>query len=290
MRSLLFVPADSPRKQARALACGADAIIVDLEDSVAAQAKDAGRQAAREFLQEWRRQERAARIIVRINALDSGLTERDLDALMPLRPDIIMLPKAQGGRDVQHLGAKLAVREAESDLPDGATQILPIATETAGAIFGLGSYAGASRRLCALTWGAEDLSADIGAESNRDANGQYTSPYRLARDLTLFAAAHAGVDALDTVFVNFQDHAGLRAECETARRDGFTGKMAIHPDQIAVINEVFTPSAKAIAEARMIIETFANQPDAGVIGIDGQMYDRPHLRRAERLLARVPKT
>jgi citrate lyase subunit beta/citryl-CoA lyase len=289
MRSLLFVPADSSRKQARALESGADALIIDLEDSVAASAKEAGRKGAGEFLREWRCRERAARIIVRVNALDTGLMERDLDAVMPFRPDIIMLPKSQGGRDVQHLGAKLAVREAENNLPDGGTLILPIATETAGAIFGLGTYAGASRRLCALTWGAEDLSADVGAESNRDAQGRYTSPYRLARDLTLFAAAHAGVDALDTVFVNFRDHAGLRAECEAARRDGFTGKMAIHPDQVAIINEVFTPSAEAVAKARMIVEAFAKQPDAGVIGIDGEMYDRPHLRKTERLLGRLPK-
>lgn len=290
MRSLLFVPADSPRKQARALESVADALILDLEDSVAASAKEAGRKGATEFLQEWRSRERSARIIVRVNALDTGLTELDLDAVMPLRPDIVMLPKSQGGRDVQHLGAKLAVREAESDLPDGSTQILPIATETAGAIFGLGTYAGASRRLCALTWGAEDLSANVGAESNRDANGDYTTPYRLARDLTLFGAAHAGVDALDTVFVNFRDGAGLRAECEAARRDGFSGKMAIHPDQVPIINEVFTPSVEAIAKARMIVQAFARQPDAGVIGIDGEMFDRPHLRKAERLLGRLPKT
>lgn len=287
MRSLLFVPADSPRKQARALTSGADALILDLEDSVAISAKQAGRQGARDFLHEWRTHRRAARIVVRVNALDSGLIEADLDAVMPYGPDVIMLPKSENGRDVQHLGAKLAVREAENDLPDGTTQIIPIATETAGAMFGLGTYAGASRRTCGLTWGAEDLSAALGAETNRDARGAYTSPYRLARDMTLFAAAHTGVDALDTVFVNFRDGAGLRAECEAARRDGFAGKMAIHPDQIAIINEVFTPSPEAVAKARTIVEAFARQPDAGVIGIAGEMVDRPHLRKAERLLART---
>ena len=289
MRSLLFVPADSTRKQMRAMESQADALILDLEDSVAVSAKEAGRQAATEFLLEWRKASRTKKIFVRVNALDTGLADADLDAVMPLRPDAIMLPKATGGHDVQHLGVKLAVREAENDLPDGSTQILPIATETAGALFAMGSYARASRRTCGLTWGAEDLSANLGAETNRDASGAYTSPYMLARSLTLFAAAHAGVDAIDTVFGSFRDSAGLRAECEAARRDGFTAKMAIHPDQIAIINEVFTPSPEAIAKARMIVEAFERNPDLGVAAVDGEMYDRPHLLRARRVLARIPE-
>ena len=287
MRSLLFVPADSPRKLAKAATGEADALIIDLEDSIAPSAKDAARRSAADFLKEWRATPRRQRLFVRINALDTGLADADLDAVMPGRPDGVMLPKSQSGVDVQHLGAKLAVREAENDLPDGSTRILPIVTETAQAMFGLGTYAGASRRTCALTWGAEDLSAALGAETNRSADGAYRSPYMLARSLTIYAAAAAGVDAIDTIFGNFRDSAALRAECEAARRDGFAGKMAIHPDQVAIINEVFSPTPEAIEAARAIVDAFAQNPGAGVVGVDGVMYDRPHLRRAERVLGRV---
>jgi citrate lyase subunit beta/citryl-CoA lyase len=287
MRSLLFVPADSPRKLAKAADSAADALIVDLEDSVAAGAKDAARKGAAEFLAARRASHGRQRLFVRINSLDSGLCDADLDAVMSGRPDGIMLPKAAGGVDVQHLGAKLAVREAENDLPDGSTVILPIATETPAAIFALGSYAGASRRTCGLTWGAEDLSAALGAETSRLPDGAYTGPYHLARDLTLFAAAAADVDAIDTIFADFRDMAGLQAECAAARRDGFTGKMAIHPDQIAAINAAFTPTDAALAAARALVSAFARESGAGVVAIDGVMYDRPHLRRAEKLLARA---
>ncbi len=286
MRSLLFVPADSPRKFAKAMQGEADALILDLEDSIAAAHKPAARESATDFLREWRSAPRAATILVRINALDTGLADADLDAVMRARPDGIMLPKAESGADVQQLGAKLAVREAENDLPDGSTFILPIVTETARAMFGLGSYAGASRRTRALTWGAEDLSASLGSEVNRLPDGGYAPPFALARNMMLFAAAATGVDAIDTIFGNFRDSAALRAECEAARRDGFAGKMAIHPDQVAIINETFTPAQKAIDEARAVIAAFAANPDAGVVSIDGAMYDRPHLLRAERVVRR----
>jgi citrate lyase subunit beta/citryl-CoA lyase len=227
-------------------------------------------------------------LYVRINALDTGLADADLDAIMPGAPAGIMLPKASGGADVQHLGAKLAVREAENGLVDGATRILPIATETGGALFGLGTYAGSSRRLAGLTWGAEDLAADLGAETNKTPDGAYTPPFALARSLLLFGAAAAAVDAIDTVFTAFRDAEGFRRECVAARRDGFVGKMAIHPDQVAIINEVFTPADAEIARAKAIVAAFAAAPDAGVLGVDGEMLDRPHLLRAERLLRRLP--
>lgn len=287
MRSLLLVPADRPRKLADALTSGADAVIVDLEDSVAAGAKGAARAAARDLLRAAAKAAGGPRLFVRINALDSGLADDDLDAIMPAAPEAIVLPKARAGADVQHLGVKLAVREAENGLADGATRILAIATETAASIFAMGTYAGASRRLLALAWGAEDLSADLGALANRFQDGAYTAPYLLARALTLFAAAAAGVDAVDAVDPKFQDLARLRAECETARRDGFAAKMAIHPKQVPVINEVFTPAAEAIARARTIVAAFAADPGAGVLALDGKMLDRPHLKRAERLLARA---
>jgi citrate lyase subunit beta/citryl-CoA lyase len=289
MRSLLFVPGDSPRKQQKGLASGADALILDLEDSVALDAKPQAREITRAFLDEVRALPRRPRLIVRVNALSTGLTEADLDAVMPGAPDAIMLPKSESGSDAGHLAAKIAVREAESDLPDGGTRIIPIATETGKGIFGLGSYAGATHRLEALTWGAEDLSADLGAETNRLPDGHYTDPYRLARALTLFAASAAQVDAIDTVFTAFRDAESFRAECLAARRDGFTGKMAIHPDQVAPINEIFSPSPEALARAQAIIALFEAHPGVGVIGLDGEMLDRPHLIRAQRLVARARK-
>ena len=287
MRSLLFVPADSPRKLEKSLASGADAVIVDLEDSIAPANKEAARVGARDFLTAAKALTKRPLLMLRVNALDSGLVERDLDVVMAAAPDAVMLPKSRRGADVQHLSVKLAVREAERDLPDGSTTILPIATETAGAIFGLASYAGASSRLMGLTWGAEDLAAELAAETNRLTDGTYADAFRLARALTLFAARSAGVDPIDTVYPNFRDLAGLRVECEAARRDGFVAKMAIHPGQIAVINDVFTPSAEAVARAKSIVAAFAADPAAGVLNLDGAMIDRPHLKQAERLLARI---
>ncbi len=288
MRSMLFVPGDSRKKLEKAFACGADALFVDLEDSVAAPQKAKARAAAAAFIIEARRGgQTGPKLFVRVNGLDTGLADADLDAVMPARPDGVVLPKACGGRDVQHLGAKLAVREAENGLDDGYAQIIAIATETAKSLFELGTFAGSTRRLAGLTWGSEDLSADLGAETNRTPEGLLTPPFGLVRSLALFAAAAAGVPAFDQVYANFRDMAGLRRECEEARRDGFSGKMAIHPAQAAVINEIFTPPAQAIERARKIVAAFAADPSAGVIGLDGEMLDKPHLERARRLLARA---
>jgi len=289
MRSLLFVPGDSPKKQQKGLEIGADALILDLEDSVALDAKPSAREITRAFLDATRALPKRPLLIVRINGLATGMSDADLDAVMPGAPDAIMLPKSEGGADVGHLAAKIAVREAECDLPDGTTRILPITTENAKGIFGLGSYSRSSHRLMALTWGAEDLSADLGAETNRLEDGSYTDPYRLARSLTLFGATAAQVDAIDTVFTSFRDEAAFRAECLASRRDGFTGKMAIHPAQVAPINEIFSPSPAALAKAEQVVALFAANPGAGVIGLDGEMLDRPHLIKAERLLARARK-
>jgi citrate lyase subunit beta / citryl-CoA lyase len=287
MRSLLFVPADAPAKLDKALGAGADAIIVDLEDSVAPERKAAAREAAAAFLGMAAARPRRPRLLVRVNGLATGLTDADLDAVVAARPDAIMLPKAEGAASVIHADAKLAVREALHGLSDGHVGIVAIATETARSLFLAGTYREASTRLTALTWGAEDLSADLGAEANRDAQGDFLDPYRLARALCLAAAAAAEVVALDTVYVDFRNEAGLRRECEEARRDGFQGKMAIHPAQVATINDVFTPKPEAIAKAKAIVAAFASQPGAGVVGIGGVMYDRPHLAKALRLLARA---
>lgn len=287
MRSFLFVPADSEKKLAKGMVAGADALILDLEDSVVADRKPLARDIARDFLD--RHVAAAARpyLIVRVNARDSGLTEADLDAVMSARPDAVMLPKAQGGVDVEYLDAQLARRERALGIAVGDVGILVVATETAKAIFQLGSYAGASARLGGLTWGAEDLAADIGAESKHDAAGRYIEPFRLVRSLCLFGAVAAGVQPIDSVYPAFRDLEGLRRECEEARRDGFTGKMAIHPAQVGIINDVFTPSLAAIAQARAVIAAFAANPGAGAVSLDGRMLDMPHLKLARRLLARA---
>jgi citrate lyase subunit beta/citryl-CoA lyase len=198
-----------------------------------------------------------------------------------------MLPKAEGGASVVHADAKLAVREAINGLPDGHIKILALATETAASLFVTGTFAGSSARLIGLTWGAEDLSAELGAQANRDAQGRFLDPYRLARVLCLAGAAAANVPALDTVYVDFRNSEGFRRECEEACRDGFVGKLAIHPAQVPIINEMFTPSADALARAQSIVDAFAQNPAAGVVGIGGVMYDRPHLARAKRLLAQA---
>ena len=289
MRSALFVPGDDEKKLAKALTSGADALIVDLEDSVALAAKERARSVAAAFLRTASAQNPRPRLILRINALETGLVDADLDAVMPSAPDAILLPKSLGGASIQHLSAKLAVREAMLGLPDGATRIIAIGTESARALFGMESYRGCSARLEGLAWGGEDLSADLGAEGNRLPDGAYAAPYVLARSLTLISAVAADVTPIDSVYTNFRDEVGLRAEAIAARRDGFCAKMAIHPAQVPVINEVFTPTAEAEARARAVLAAFAAAPGAGVVALDGEMLDRPHLIRAERLLARVKR-
>lgn len=287
MRSLLFVPADGGRKLDKAMASGADAVIVDLEDSISLPGKAAARKSAADFVKQAVKAEKRPRLIVRINGLQTGLADDDLDAIVPAWPDAIMLPKAEGGTDVVHADAKLAAREAMAGLPDGHVKIVAIATETAAAIFLTGTYRGSSARLEGLTWGAEDLSLELGAEVNRDAVGRFLSPYLMARALCLAGAAAAHVQAIDTISVEFHNIAAVRRETEEARRDGFTGKMAIHPAQVPVINEVFTPTPGAVAKARAVVAAFEANPGKGTVGIDGVMYDRPHLERARQLIARA---
>ncbi|GGE47676.1 citryl-CoA lyase [Agaricicola taiwanensis] len=287
MRSLLFVPGDSPHKLARALESGADALIIDLEDSVAPAAKAEARATAAAFIDEARRFDERIGLWVRINAFGTGLADDDLAAVVPAEPNGILLPKSTGGFDVTDLHNRLAVEEAKAGIDDGALAIIVIATETAGSIFGLGSYPNASPRLTGLAWGAEDLAAAISAETNRFADRSHTPPFRLARELALFAAVAASVAPIDTVFTAYKDLDGLRQEAEAARRDGFTGKLAVHPAQVPVINQVFMPNAEAVARARAVVAAFEANPGAGVVGLDGQILDRPHLIRAQGLLARA---
>ena len=289
MRTYLFVPGDAPRKLEKGLASGADALLLDLEDSVAPDAKPKAREIVRDYLLAQASRKDRPRLFVRVNALDTGLTDADLDVVMTARPDGILFPKSRRGGDVTHLDAKITAREALHNIEEGTTRILVLVTESAEALFGLSNYRGSSERLDGMTWGAEDLSADLGAETNRNQRGDYTDPYRLARAQCLIAAVAAGVAPIDSIYPNFRDADGLRREALEGRRDGFTGKMAIHPDQVPVINEIYTPSAESIAQAKRLIDAFAAAGNAGVISLDGQMYDQPHLKRALRLLARVKK-
>lgn len=284
MRSLLFVPADSERKLAKGLESGADVLIVDLEDSVAAGNKPAGRARAAEFIASVKS---GPAIYVRVNDLSTGMTDDDLGAVMKAGPAGIMLPKSNSGDDVARLGVRLRVHEAENGIADGATRIIPIITETPVGVLAAASYAKADARLAGLTWGAEDLSAEIGAAATRDEDGHYTDVFRFARLSTILAASAAEVAPIDTVFPDFRNEAGFARDCHEGARDGFVARMAIHPAQVPVINEIFTPSAEAVAHARAVVDAFAAAGNPGVVAIDGKMFDRPHLKRAERLLARA---
>ncbi len=282
LRSLLFVPGDSERKFARAQASGADALILDLEDSVAPSQKSAARAHVASLIDPA---PRPWRFFVRPNPFDTGLTADDLAAVVKPGLDGLLVPKAEGAADVVRLGAMLDELEAAAGMAIGTVKIAVVATETPLAMFNLGSYTPPHPRLVGLTWGAEDLAAAVGATANRGADGQWTFPYQVARTQCLFAAAAAGVAPIDTLYADFRNEEGLAADCRLARRDGFTGRLAIHPDQVAVINDGFSPSADDVAHARRVVETFAAQPDAGTIGIDGKMYDIPHLKAAQRTLA-----
>jgi citrate lyase subunit beta/citryl-CoA lyase len=284
VRSLLFVPGHDERKLAKGLDSGADALIVDLEDSVPDAEKPRARGVCAEFVAANR--ERLP-LFVRINALATGLAVDDLAAVVRAKPYGIMLPKSESGRDVARVDSHLSELEARDGVPVGSLRVLPIVTETGAAMFELGSYAReAGRRLCGMMWGGEDLATDIGASSNRG-DGRYTPPFELARSLCLFGAAAARVPAVDAVYTDFRDVDGLRAEAQAAVTAGFSAKAAIHPGQVQTINEVFTPSEEALRHAQAIVAAFARQPGAGAVNIGGRMFDRPHLTAAQRVLSRA---
>jgi citrate lyase subunit beta/citryl-CoA lyase len=290
MRSLLFVPADGGKKLDKAMTSGADGVIIDLEDSITAEKKVEARKSALDFLKDATNAANRPRLLVRINGLETDMTDDDLAAIVPGKPDIIVFPKAEGGASVVHLDAKLNAQEAIAGLPEGSIKVLAQAVESAAGLFKAGDFRDCSKRLIGMTWGPEDLSAELGAEANRDVNGHLTEPYRFARSICLYGAAAAKVPAIETVYVDFRNTEGLRRDTEDARRDGFTGRLAIHPAQVPVINEVFTPSEAQIEKAKAVVAAFAANPGAGAVGLDGKMYDRPHLARAQRLLASLGKT
>ena len=283
VRSMLFVPGDSRRKFDKAAQGSADALILDLEDSVATAQKAAARAITASMLADATRGRQL--LFVRVNALDTGLTLADLAGVMAARPDGIVLPKCRGADDVRQLAHYLDAFEASHALPAGATRILAIATETADAMFGLASYRGASPRLWGLMWGAEDLAATLGSFGNRAADGVYADPFRLARGLCLAGARAAGVLPVDTVYVDIRNLDGLRSETLAARRDGFGAKAVIHPAHVDVVNAAFMPSHEEVAWAERICAAFAGSAGTGVVSIDGQMIDKPHLRKAQGILA-----
>lgn len=283
MRSFLFVPADSEKKLSKAASSGADALILDLEDSVAFSAKDAARSSAAAYLKTADRS--GPKLVLRINALDTPFWEKDLETVVPAKPEMIVVPKTLSGDCVKKVGERIDRLGGADDIGIGC-----VATETAASLFTLGTYAGSHERLAFLTWGAEDLSAALGARDNKDENGLYTGPYQLARTLTLLGAVAAGVQPIDSIWKDFRDEKGLEAEARAAARDGFTGKMAIHPAQVAVINEVFTPSEADLAHARAVVAAFEDAGDVGVVALDGVMLDMPHLKQARALLARAAQS
>jgi len=283
LRSMLFVPADSERKLDKALHSHADALILDLEDAVTPPRKPLARQAAAAWVQAHGGA-LAAQLFVRINPLDSGLALDDLAAVVVPGLAGIMLPKTTSAADVVRLGHGLDVLEAKAGIAHGTVRIVPVATETAPAMLTMASFMGGMPRLAGITWGAEDLSAAIGAISNREEDGQLSPLYQLANSMCLCAAASAGVPAIDTLYADFRDPAGLAAACAQSRRRGFRGRIAIHPDQVDVINDAFTPSAKDREHAQRVIDAFAAKPDAGAVSLDGAMLDMPHLKQARQTL------
>ncbi|MGO9992680.1 MAG: HpcH/HpaI aldolase/citrate lyase family protein [Steroidobacteraceae bacterium] len=278
LRSLLFVPGDRPDQMTKALVAGADALILDLEDSVAPQRKAQARIDVAAFLN---RDARPMPMFVRVNPLRSGFTDQDLAAVAVARPDGVVFPKAEGAASIIELARRMNAKGMS------ATRILPIATETPAAIFRMGEYGAVAERLVGVTWGAEDLSTAVGATSAREPSGSFTAPYEMVRALTLFAAHAAQVPAIETVYPAFRDHAGLSHYAERGARDGFTGMMAIHPSQVKIINAAFTPSAQIVDRSRRIVAEFNKHPDAGVVSIDGGMFDAPHLKQAQRILAQA---
>jgi citrate lyase subunit beta / citryl-CoA lyase len=285
LRSLLFVPGDSERKLARAKECGADALILDLEDSVAPPQKAAARANVARLIDGA-----AARnwsLFVRINALDTGLTLDDMAAAVKPGLDALMIPKANGAADIERIGFYLDALEAKAGMTLGAIKLAIVATETAQAMFAIGSYAPAHPRLIAMTWGAEDLAAALGATDNKEPDGSWTSPYAIARAQCLYAASAAEVAPIDTLFIDFRDADGLERDCRRSRRDGFSGRLAIHPDQIATINRFYAPSSAEIEHARRIVAAFEANPGVGALGVDGKMVDIPHLKAARKTLASI---
>ncbi|MFM7706590.1 MAG: HpcH/HpaI aldolase/citrate lyase family protein [Gammaproteobacteria bacterium] len=285
MRSFLFVPGDRPDRFVKAEATGADAVILDLEDAVTPEQRPTARAAIATHLAARTRSSRSVPLWVRINPIQTPDALADLAAVLPGRPDGIVLPKARHGDDVHRLDHWLEALESQQGIEVGSTCVMPMVTETASALLTMSSFSCVPKRVAAFTWGAEDLATELGALGNRDAAGEYELPYALASALTLYAASAAGVPAIDTVDTEIRDTAAVERRARASRRAGFVGKLAIHPSQVAVLNTAFTPTADEIAHAEKVRDAFAAAPTAGALRVDGKLVDRPHLLQAERMLA-----
>lgn len=283
LHSFLFVPGDRERMLEKARAGSAHALVFDLEDSVTAERTDFARNLVKEFLLSHTDRTRQ-QLWVRINPLDTDLALADLASVVAGRPDGILLPKCADGSEIEKLDHYLSAFEVREGHPEGSIKIMAVSTETPNAVFALGSYGGRSTRLYGLTWGAEDLATALGASTNREPDGSYTVTFRLARSLCLLGAKSAGVQAVDTIFADLRDLEGLDQEVRQARKEGFTAKFAIHPDQVDVINAGFRLSEQEIQEAQEIVEAFRAAPDAGSLQVNGKMVDRPHLIQALQML------
>lgn len=291
-RSWLFVPGHSEKMLGKAATLGADAVVLDLEDAVVESEKATARNLVSEFLADVRQANNRNHPAwwVRINALDTAHALQDLNTVVPACPAGILLPKAEHGRIADQVASELNRLEQEHGLTAGSIPLGLIAFETPAGIVNIGSFADLNERVTGFSWGSEDLAAGIGAHSNRNDEGHLTDPYRLARSLCLITAGATGRQAVDTAFLNYKDEAGLRENCAQARRDGFTGKIAIHPAQVGPINEAFTPTDDELERAQAIVQAFADQPDTGTVSLDGKMLDRPHFIQAQRTLSQAPSS
>lgn len=284
LRSFLFVPGDSEKKLAKIEQSTADAVILDLEDAVSGSRKDVARELVAEFIRSHRSDGGSPQLWVRINPLDSGFALSDIAAVVPSAPAGLVIPKIDGPADVVRIHHYLEALESANSIDTGAIRVLPVATETAIAPFRLGDFAAAGlSRLYGLTWGAEDLSAALGASTNLAPNGQWENTYQLVRSLTLMGARAADVEAVETLYVDIRDDEGLAETSRRARAEGFSGRIAIHPAQVDTINAAFTPTAAEVEYATRVVEAFA--ADVGTVALDGRMLDLPHLRQAQRVLA-----
>ncbi|MDA7945862.1 MAG: CoA ester lyase [Hyphomicrobiaceae bacterium] len=290
MRSLLFTPGDSDRKLAKGLTSDADVILIDLEDAVTAENKVSAREKTADFLRQDAARNAPMPLYVRINDLETEWAEDDLASVVPAKPAGIMLPKARSHDDVARLAGMLDALEQKAGVKPGFLSILVIAPEIPEAVLNMATFQNCDPRVAGITWGSEDLATGLAAAGSRDQDGTYRSPIELARSLCLTAGSAAGIHAIDTVYADFRDLEGLKRDAERAAADGFSGKLAIHPDQVAVINAAFTPGEEEIAKARRIVEAFDAQPGAGAINLDGAMVDMPHLQNAKKLLARAGLT
>ena len=290
MRSLLFTPGDSDRKLAKGLTSGADVMLIDLEDAVAGDAKAVAREKVVDFLSQDANRTGSPPLYVRINDLETEWARADIEAIVPVRPAGIMLPKARSQADVDDLSARLDDLEKRAGVEAGSISILVLAPEIPEALLNIASFQKSGARVTGIAWGSEDLASSLGSQSSRNGNGTYRGPMELARTLCLCAGSAAGIHAIDTVYADFRDPDGLKLDAERAAADGFSGKLAIHPDQVPIINAAFTPSDEEVAHASKIVSAFEAEPGAGVINLDGSMIDRPHLVHAKKVLARAGQT